>query len=152
MPEEVTDRAALARLKLVRKSELPEIQRADPPFGGLSVIAAPQAAKLFSSPGPVFELEPRTVDPWRAARALRAAGFRSGDVVHNSFSYHLTPAGSMAEGGARALGAAASRDDAEAWPHAAPGDEHGGRGGSEVAAGVDPVDEEVDKSRNEPEA
>src|SRR6185295_19663681 len=104
VPEEVTDRAALARLKLVRKSELPEIQRADPPFGGLSAIAAPQAAKLFSSPGPVFELEPRTVDPWRGARALRAAGFRAGDVVHNSFSYHLTPAGSMIETAAHALG------------------------------------------------
>jgi phenylacetate-CoA ligase len=106
VPEEVTDRAALARLKLVRKSELPEIQRADPPFGGLSAIAAPQAAKLFSSPGPVFELEPRTVDPWRGARALRAAGFRAGDVVHNSFSYHLTPAGSMIETAAHALGCA----------------------------------------------
>ena len=106
VPEEVTDRAALATLKLVRKSELPELQRADPPFGGLSVIAPPQAAKLFSSPGPVFELEPRSVDPWRASRALRAAGFRAGDVVHNSFSYHLTPAGSMIETGAHALGCA----------------------------------------------
>jgi phenylacetate-CoA ligase len=106
VPEEVTDRAALATLKLVRKSELPEIQRADPPFGGLSAIAAPQAAKLFSSPGPVFELEPRTVDPWRASRALRAAGFGAGDVVHNSFSYHLTPAGSMIETAAHALGCA----------------------------------------------
>ncbi len=106
VPEEVTDRAALAKLRLVRKSELAEIQRADPPFGGLSVIAAPQAAKLFSSPGPVFELEPRTLDPWRASRALRAAGFRTGDVVHNSFSYHLTPAGSMVETAAHALGCA----------------------------------------------
>ena len=106
VPEEVTDRAALAKLRLVRKSDLAEIQRADPPFGGLSVIAAPQAAKLFSSPGPVFELEPRTVDPWRASRALRAAGFRAGDIVHNSFSYHLTPAGSMIETAAHALGCA----------------------------------------------
>ena len=106
VPEEVTDRAALSRLRLVRKSELAEIQRGDPPFGGLSTVAAPQAAKLFSSPGPVFELEPRSEDPWRAARALRAAGFRAGDVVHNSFSYHLTPAGTMVETGAHALGCA----------------------------------------------
>jgi len=106
VPEEVTSRAALARLRLLRKSELPELQRADPPFGGLSTVAAPQAAKLYSSPGPVFELEPRTADPWRASRALRAAGFRSGDVVHNSFSYHLTPAGSMVETAAHALGCA----------------------------------------------
>ncbi len=103
VPGEVTDRAALARLRLVRKSELPELQRARPPFGGLSTVAPPQAARLFSSPGPVFELEPRTADPWRASRALRAAGFRAGDVVHNSFSYHLTPAGSMIETAAHAL-------------------------------------------------
>src|SRR5262249_46396435 len=75
-------------------------------FGGLSMLPASQAAKLFSSPGPVFELEPRSTDPWRASRALRAAGFRAGDVVHNSFSYHLTPAGSMIETGAHALGCA----------------------------------------------
>jgi phenylacetate-CoA ligase len=106
VPEEIVDRRALAKLRLLRKSELAEIQRADPPFGGLSAIAAPQAAKLFSSPGPVFELESRSADPWRAARALRAAGFRAGDVVHNSFSYHLTPAGTMVETGAHALGCA----------------------------------------------
>ncbi|HET6984198.1 MAG TPA: AMP-binding protein [Myxococcaceae bacterium] len=106
VPEAVTDRTGLAKLRLLRKSELAEIQRADPPFGGLSVIPAPQAAKLFSSPGPVFELEPRAPDPWRASRALRAAGFRAGDVVHNSFSYHLTPAGTMVETGAHALGCA----------------------------------------------
>ena len=106
VPEEVTDRSALAKLRVLRKSELPELQRADPPFGGLSVVAPPQAAKLFSSPGPVFELEPRSVDPWRASRALRAAGFKAGDVVHNSFSYHLTPAGTMIQTGAHALGCA----------------------------------------------
>jgi phenylacetate-CoA ligase len=106
VPEEVVDRRALAKLRLMRKSELPEMQREDPPFGGLSMVPAPQAAKLFSSPGPVFELEPRSNDPWRASRALRAAGFRAGDVVHNSFSYHLTPAGSMVETGAHALGCA----------------------------------------------
>jgi len=106
VPEEITERAALARLRLIRKSELPELQRADPPFGGLSVVGASQAAKLYASPGPVFELEPRSADPWRASRALRAAGFRAGDVVHNSFSYHLTPAGSMIETGAHALGCA----------------------------------------------
>ena len=66
VPEEVTDRAALARLKVLRKSELPEHQRADPPFGGLSVTAPPQAAKLFSSPGPIFELEPPR---WSASRS-----------------------------------------------------------------------------------
>ncbi|MGZ3480697.1 MAG: phenylacetate--CoA ligase family protein, partial [Myxococcaceae bacterium] len=106
VPEEVTDRRALARLPLIRKSELAELQRGDPPFGGFSAVAAPQAARLFASPGGVYELEPRRLDPWRAARALRAAGFRAGDVVHNSFSYHLTPAASMVETGAHALGCA----------------------------------------------
>ncbi len=106
VPEEVTDRRALARLRLVRKSELAELQREDPPFGGFSAVAAPQAAKLFVSAGAVYELEPRRLDPWRAARALRAAGFHAGDVVHNSFSYHLTPAGSMVETAAHALGCA----------------------------------------------
>ncbi len=106
VPEEITDRRALARLPLIRKSELAELQRGDPPFGGFSAVAAPQAARLFASPGGVYELEPRRLDPWRAARALRAAGFHAGDVVHNSFSYHLTPAASMVETGAHALGCA----------------------------------------------
>jgi len=106
VPEGIVDRRALAKLRLMRKSELAEMQRGDPPFGGLSILPASQAAKLFSSPGPVFELEPHSTDPWRASRALRAAGFRAGDVVHNSFSYHLTPAGSMVETGAHALGCA----------------------------------------------
>ncbi len=106
VPEEVTDRRALARLPLVRKSELAELQRGDPPFGGFSAVAAPQAARLFASPGGLYELEPRRLDPWRAARALRAAGFHAGDVVHNSFSYHLTPAASMVETAAHALGCA----------------------------------------------
>jgi phenylacetate-CoA ligase len=69
-------------------------------------VAPPQAAKLFSSPGPVFELEARSVDPWRASRRSRGRRLSgAGDVVHNSFSYHLTPAGSMIETAAHALGA-----------------------------------------------
>jgi len=106
VPEEVVDRRALARLRLLRKSELPELQRADPPFGGLSAVPAAQAARLFASAGGVYEMEPRRSDPWRAARALRAAGVHAGDIVHNSFSYHLTPAASMIETGAHALGCA----------------------------------------------
>jgi phenylacetate-CoA ligase len=106
VPEEVTDRRALAQLKLVRKSDLATMQREDRPFGGLATIPPGQAARLFASPGNVFELEPRRADPWRAARALHAAGFRAGDIVHNSFSYHLTPAASMVETAAHALGCA----------------------------------------------
>ena len=106
VPEEVRDRRALARLRVLRKSELAELQKEDPPFGGLVTVPAGQAGRLFASPGGVFEIEARRADPWRAARALHAAGIRSGDVVQVSFSYHLTPAASMVETGAHALGCA----------------------------------------------
>src|SRR5262249_38113150 len=106
VPEEVRDRRALARLPLLRKSELATLQREAPPFGGLVTVPAGQAARLCASPGGVFELEARRVDPWRGARALHAAGMRNGDVVHVSFSYHLMPAASMVETAAHALGCA----------------------------------------------
>ncbi|MBH9577524.1 phenylacetate--CoA ligase family protein [Inhella proteolytica] len=96
-------RADLARLPVLRKADIAARQAALRPFGGLTLPdAAPR--KVFQSPGPIYEPEGHGPDPWRLARALFAAGFRAGDVVHNSFSYHLTPAGSMLEGGALALG------------------------------------------------
>ena len=103
-PEDVVDRRTLAELPLTRKSALIEMQRQDPPFGGFA--AAPLAAlrRVFVSPGPIYEPEGRRPDYWRFARALFAAGFRAGDLVHNTFSYHLTPAGAMVESGADALG------------------------------------------------
>jgi len=103
-PEDVVDRRTLAELPLTRKSALIEMQQQDPPFGGFA--AAPLAAlrRIFVSPGPVYEPEGRRPDYWRFARALFAAGFRAGDLVHNAFSYHLTPAGAMVESGADALG------------------------------------------------
>lgn len=100
----VTSRAALAALPVTRKSELGELQRLHPPFGRLTATPIRRLARLFASPGPIYDPEGARADYWRFARALYAAGFRRGDIVHNSFSYHLTPAGSMAEGGARALG------------------------------------------------
>lgn len=106
VPEEVRDRKALATLRLLRKSELAALQKEDPPFGGLVTVPAGRAGRLFASPGGVFELEARRADPWRGARALHAAGMRSGDVVHVSFNYHLTPAASMVETAAHALGCA----------------------------------------------
>ena len=105
-PAAVTDRQALARLPVTRKSELAELQRAAPPFGGLTTRPAGQLRRLFVSPGPIYDPEGNRKDYWRMARALFAAGFRPGDVVHNSFSYHLTPAGAMLEDGAHALGCA----------------------------------------------
>src|SRR5579864_6462245 len=106
-PHDITSRAALARLPVTRKSELIERQRAAAPFGGLAATAPGDLARVFMSPGPIFEPEGRRPDYWRLARALFAAGFRAGDLIHNCFSYHLTPAGSMFEGGAQALGCVA---------------------------------------------
>ena len=103
-PDAVTDRNALAALPVIRKSELMALQADSPPFGGLTPGAIGGYANVFASPGPIFEPVPRRTDPFRMARALFAAGVREGDLVHNTFSYHFTPAGAMLEGGARAIG------------------------------------------------
>lgn len=105
-PADVTSRAALARLPVLRKSELPGLHKAAPPFGGFVARPAGSFARLFTSPGPIFEPEAAHRDPWRGARALYAAGFRPGDVILNTFSYHLTPGGFIFDASARALGCA----------------------------------------------
>jgi phenylacetate-CoA ligase len=105
-PDAIRDRAGLAKLPVLRKSELPGLQRAAPPFGGFAVGKPASYARLFTSPGPIFEAQPSGKDPWRCARALYAAGFRAGDVVLNTFSYHLTPGGFILDSGARTLGCA----------------------------------------------
>ena len=111
---EVTSRQALARLPVLRKATLFERQqrlRQNDPFGGFSTIGwgamqarGRAARRVFQSPGPIYEPEGHGDDYWRVGRAMRAAGFVAGDLIHNSFSYHLTPAGSMMETGAHALG------------------------------------------------
>jgi len=105
-PAGVTSRAALARLPVLRKSELPALHKAAPPFGGFVRKPPGAFSRLFTSPGPIFEPEATHGDPWRGARALHAAGFRSGDVILNTFSYHLTPGGFIFDASARALGCA----------------------------------------------
>jgi phenylacetate-CoA ligase len=105
-PEDVTDRETLAELPVTRKGDLVVLQAQDLPFGGLTTVAPGALARIFSSPGPIYDPEGKRADYWRMARALSAAGFRAGDVVHNCFSYHLTPAGSMLESGAHAIGCA----------------------------------------------
>jgi phenylacetate-CoA ligase len=105
-PAGIASRAALARLPVLRKSDLPALHKAAPPFGGLVPGLPGSFGRLFTSPGPIFELEPAHADPWRGARALFAAGFRPGDVVLNTFSYHLTPGGFIFDASARALGCA----------------------------------------------
>ncbi|MEI6028864.1 MAG: AMP-binding protein [Betaproteobacteria bacterium] len=112
-PASVCTRAALAALPVLRKPELLEqqkAQRANDPFGGYSAIGwrglrgLSGARRVYQSPGPIYEPEGGSADYWRIARALRAAGFEAGDLVHNSFSYHLTPGAWMMESGAQALG------------------------------------------------
>ena len=105
-PEHVTTRAALAELPLTRKSDLAERQADDPPFGGFAALAGDDLAHIYASPGPIFEPETTRDDYWRMGRALFAAGFRRGELIHNTFSYHFTPAGMMLESGARAVGCA----------------------------------------------
>jgi phenylacetate-CoA ligase len=105
-PVGITSRTALARLPLLRKSDLPALHKAAPPFGGLISGLPGSFGRLFTSPGPIFEPEATHADPWRGARALFAAGFRPGDVVLNTFSYHLTPGGFIFDASARALGCA----------------------------------------------
>ncbi|MBB3809399.1 phenylacetate--CoA ligase family protein [Pseudochelatococcus contaminans] len=101
--EAVRDRAALARLPVLRKSDLPALHAASLPFGGLLAPPSPIYSRLFASPGPIFEPEVNGRDAWRSARALHAAGFRAGEIVLNTFSYHLTPGGFIFDSGANAL-------------------------------------------------
>ena len=110
----ISSRAALATLPVLRKHELLERQKAartGDPFGGFAAIgwgskvaAARRATRVFASPGPIHEPESARSDYWRMGRALFAAGFRAGDLAHNSFSYHFTPAGAMMDSGAAAVG------------------------------------------------
>jgi len=102
----VASRAALAKLPVLRKSELAALQKDSPPFGGFAVTPPGKAKRLQMSPGALFEPEGFGKDFANCARALFAAGFRAGDVVHNAFSYHLTPGAYILEEGAFALGCA----------------------------------------------
>ena len=100
----VRDRTALASLPITRKSDLVARQTSAPPFGGFAATPVAELSRVFASPGPIFEPEAGRRDYWRMARAMYAAGLRRGALVHNAFSYHFTPAGSMFESGALALG------------------------------------------------
>ncbi len=103
---DIKDLGALARLPVTRKTAMKGLQQETPPFGGLEATPMARLARVFASPGPVFEPEAVRPDYWRYARALWATGLRPGDLLHNCFAYHFTPAGAMMETGALALGAA----------------------------------------------
>jgi phenylacetate-CoA ligase len=110
--QHITSRAALAQLPVTRKSDLHERQKAaheaadaTDPFGGFSTVGyGAHMLRVFASPGPIYEPEGTAKDYWRMARAIYAAGFRPGELVHNCFSYHFVPAGSMMESGSHAVG------------------------------------------------
>jgi len=109
-PSGIINRQALAALPVTRKYELLERQQATrrvggDVFGGFSTLSYGAAMpRIFASPGPIYEPEGAARDYWRMARAMYAAGFRSGELIHNCFSYHFVPAGSMMESGAHAMG------------------------------------------------
>jgi phenylacetate-CoA ligase len=105
-PASVNSRSALAKLPLLRKSDLGALQKQRPPFGGFNATPVNKMRRLLMSPGPIFEPEAGSEDYWGAARALFAAGFRGGDAVHNGFTYHLTPGAYIMESGLDAIGCA----------------------------------------------
>jgi phenylacetate-CoA ligase len=100
----IKDAASFSALPLTRKSELIELQRQQRPFGGYTANNTALYSHVFASPGPIYEPGFAVADFWRFARALYASGFRTGDLVHNCFSYHFTPAGQMFDSAAQALG------------------------------------------------
>ncbi|USG61637.1 AMP-binding protein [Sneathiella marina] len=100
----INDFKALSALPVTRKSDLIAQQKKSPPFGGLNAEPVDKLANIFMSPGPIYEPGQEVKDYFRMGRAMWAAGFRPGDLVHNTFSYHMTPAGMMMESGARAVG------------------------------------------------
>ena len=104
--QQITDAAAFSRLPITRKSDLIELQKVQRPFGGYTSTDTAQYAQVFASPGPIYEPGFAVSDFWRFARSLYASGFRPGDLVHNCFSYHFTPAGQMFDNAAQALGCA----------------------------------------------
>jgi phenylacetate-CoA ligase len=101
---EIKDRRALAQLPVTRKSDLIELQKQERPFAGMTAVPLGQLARVFASPGPIYDPQGDRKDFWGLARALYAAGLREGELVHNTFSYHFTPAGFMFDLAAQALG------------------------------------------------
>lgn len=102
----IAARKALAQIPVLRKGELKDQQGARPPFGGFTTVEPGRMGRLYMSPGPIFDPEGARPDPWRAARALWAAGMRPGHVIQNCFGYHLTPGAWMVDGAARHIGCA----------------------------------------------
>ncbi|HHF2936025.1 TPA: phenylacetate--CoA ligase family protein [Vibrio diabolicus] len=105
-PTLANNREGLAQFPITRKFNVPSQQQLNPPFGGLNSVAIGQMARVFQSPGPLYEAQTDEMDFWRMGRAFHAAGFCAGDLVHNTLSYHFSPGGFIMDGGARACGCA----------------------------------------------
>lgn len=103
-PSEVCNRDALGKLPITRKSDMPALQKQHLPFGGLPEGSFKHFKRIFMSPGPIFEPQQKNSRVWSGARAMHAAGFRQSDMVLNTFSYHLTPAGFVMDASAEELG------------------------------------------------
>ncbi len=103
-PAAINSREALATLPTTRKSDLAALQKKNPPLGGINTVPLSELSHIYSSPGGLYEPDADRKDYWRYARALWAAGVRPGNIVHNTFSYHLTPAAMLVESGCRAIG------------------------------------------------
>ena len=103
-PNSISSREALATLPTTRKSDIAVLQKKTPPLGGINTVPLSELSHIFSSPGGIYEPDAPRKDYWRYARALWAAGVRPGHIVHNTFSYHLTPAAMLVESGCRAIG------------------------------------------------
>ena len=103
-PAEINSRTALAAMSTTRKSDLAALQKKNPPLGGINTVPLSELSHIFASPGGLYEPDADRKDYWRYARALWAAGVRPGNIVHNTFSYHLTPAAMLVENGCRAIG------------------------------------------------
>lgn len=103
-PEAVRGIESLHRLPILRKEALPAAQAQALPFGGLLGAPVEHLRRIYVSPGPIYDPEPRGRDTWGMAPALHAAGFRRGDVVLVTFGFHLTPAGHMVDGALEVLG------------------------------------------------
>lgn len=105
-PTLANNREGLTQFPVTRKFNMPNQQQLKPPFGGLNSVAIGQMARVFQSPGPLYEAQTDEMDFWRMGRAFHAAGFSAGDLVHNTLSYHFSPGGFIMDGGARACGCA----------------------------------------------
>ena len=103
-PKDFSSLEALARFPVIKKSALSDLQKADPPFGGFCTVPLKQVRKIFVSPGPIFEPMGPEIGSWHAETGLYAGGFRPGDIVLNTYAYHLTPAAHMMDEGLNLIG------------------------------------------------